>query len=163
MNKYLSVKEFAKQAGVSTQAVYQRIDKDLKLFTKAKDGKKTISDAALRLFSNKGNNLVEQLNESQEKEGEISNNLLKTLLNQLEVKDQQIAEKDRQIAERDIQLKELTVALINEQKSAQQAHALHAGTMQQTALLETRDGQPKTTFKQRFSWFKKQNGGTENA
>ena len=49
MNKYLSVKEFAKQAGVSTQAVYQRIDKDLKLFTKAKDGKKTISDAALRL------------------------------------------------------------------------------------------------------------------
>lgn len=162
MNEYLSVKEFAKRAGVSTQAIYQRIEKDLGSFVQEKDGKKTISTAALRLFPNKENNLVVKLNAPQKKDGEISNNLLNALLNQLETKDQQIAEKDRQLEAAAAEKAALLERLRDSQQSEQQAHALHAGTMHRTALLETRGDQPKTTFKQRFNWFKKQNGGSDN-
>lgn len=160
MFKYISVKEFAIKAGVSPQAIYQRIDKDLKKFSRTKQGKKTISEAALDLFLVNENSLVENFKKSRNLDQGFNEKIVNSLLSQLEIKDCQIAEKDRQIAEKDIQLKELTAALINEQKSAQQAHALHAGTMQQTSMLETRGNQPKLKLKQRFKWFKKQKGGT---
>lgn len=142
MFNYISVKEFAAKAGVSPQAVYQRIDKDLKQFVKIKSGKKTISEEALEQFSINENKLVDNLKKSDFSHNEVSDKLIQSLLSQLEKKDCQIAEKDRQIAEKDIQLKEITAALLNEQKSAQQAHALHAGTIKQAALLEAKNDQP---------------------
>lgn len=123
--KQLSIKEFAKLANVSTQAIYQRVDKDLKPFVKIEDGKKTISDEALELFQSKTNNQVESNNNR----SDTLKGLIDSLQRQLEIKDKQIAEKDEQ-------LKNLTNALLNEQKSAQQAHALHAGTIQQQGLIE---------------------------
>ena len=155
MNEYLSVKEFAKRAGVSTQAIYQRIEKDLGAFVQEKNGKKTISDAALKLFSDKPVNHGTCSTSGKRLADEITLELIKALQSQLVEKDKQL---DAAAAEKAALLERLKDA----QQSEQQAHALHAGTMHRTALLETRGDQPKTTFKQRFNWFKKQNGGSDN-
>ena len=150
MNDYISVKEFASKAGVSVQAVYQRLDKDLKQFTKLENGQKAISTAALKLFTLKAINSIKDFKETTVPQPDISSNILIPLLNQLEIKDKQLEEKDRQIAEKDSQIKDLTSALINEQHSAQQAHALHAGTIKQ---IDTRENAHKPTFFTK--WFNK--------
>ena len=46
MNKdqeYISIADFAERAGVSKQAVYQRLNKSLKAYVKDVDGKKSIN------------------------------------------------------------------------------------------------------------------------
>ena len=45
--EYISIAEFAEQAGVSKQAVYQRLNKSLKAYVKVVDGKKSIDIRAL--------------------------------------------------------------------------------------------------------------------
>lgn len=150
MSEYLSIKEFAEKAGVSTQAVYQRIKKDLKLFIKVKNGKKFIAGTALPIFCDKSINQIASCKSEEPKNNDISTTLADILLNQLATKDRQILEKDKQLAEKDKQIAELTTVLINEQHSAQQAHALHAGTMQQKVI---EDRLPKVNFFAK--WFKK--------
>lgn len=138
--EYLSIKEFAEKAGVSTQAVYARLGKDLQPFSKIEYGRNAVSTEALPLFSYK----------EKENDSIIDWQLvLKSLQAQLEVKDNQIHEKDKQLHEKDKQIEKLTTALINEQQSAQQAHVLHAGTLNQ-ALIEDKS---KTRLFSR--WFKK--------
>lgn len=51
MKDYLTVLEFAAAAGITKQAVYKRIKQDLAPYVKEKDGKKTISKEALKLFA----------------------------------------------------------------------------------------------------------------
>lgn len=127
MSEYVSIKEFAEKAGVSTQAIYARLAKDLQPYLKIENGKKSVSIEALALFN------------TEEQQPNLPNDLqlaLKCLQAQLEVKDKQI--------------EELTKALLNEQHSAQQAHALHAGTMQRKVI---EDKLPKVNFFAK--WFKK--------
>lgn len=50
MDNYLTVKQFAKAANVSTQRIYQRLAKDLQPFCKTENGKKYLSVEALKLF-----------------------------------------------------------------------------------------------------------------
>ena len=72
-NKYISVSEFAKAAGVSKQAVYSRLkSQDLNKFIKLENGKKLINTKALELFNKSSSqssfNQVEQSLESTERE-----------------------------------------------------------------------------------------------
>ena len=72
-NKYISVSEFAKAAGVSKQAVYSRLkSQDLNKFIKLENGKKLINIKALELFNKSSSqssfNQVEQGLESTERE-----------------------------------------------------------------------------------------------
>lgn len=51
-DKYISIADFAEQAGVSKQAVYSRLkSQDLNKFIKLENGKKLISTNALKLFN----------------------------------------------------------------------------------------------------------------
>jgi chromosome segregation ATPase len=50
MENYLTIKEFADFVGISTQAVYQRLDKDLKDYYEVIDGKKYLKKSVLSLF-----------------------------------------------------------------------------------------------------------------
>lgn len=50
MDNYLTVKQFAEAANVSTQRIYQRLAKDLQPFCKTENGKKYLSSEALKLF-----------------------------------------------------------------------------------------------------------------
>ena len=72
-NKYISVSEFAKAAGVSKQAVYSRLkSQDLNKFIKLENGKKLINIKALEFFNKSSSqssfNQVEQGLESTERE-----------------------------------------------------------------------------------------------
>lgn len=50
MTEYITIPVFADQAGVTRQAVYKRIDKDLQTFVKVVDGRKLLHTNALTLF-----------------------------------------------------------------------------------------------------------------
>ena len=50
--QYLSVKDFASAAGVSTQRIYQRLDTNLQPFVKTIKGKRLLSVDGLELFKN---------------------------------------------------------------------------------------------------------------
>ena len=72
-DKYISIADFAKQAGVSKQAVYSRLkSQDLNKFIKLENGKKLINTKALELFNKSSSqssfNQVEQGLESTERE-----------------------------------------------------------------------------------------------
>ena len=76
-DKYISIADFAKQAGVSKQAVYSRLkSQDLNKLVKLENGKKLINTKALELFNksssqssfNQSFNQVEQGLESTERE-----------------------------------------------------------------------------------------------
>jgi len=150
--KYLSIKKFSELAEVSTQAIYNRLNKDLKPYLKFEGNRKYLSDKALNLFATKQpsvQSIDNQVDNQREKENVIfklikpdqdsenSNKkkpvfevMLLTLKNQLEIKDNQLQEKDKQI-------ESITKALINAQLSANQAQALHAGTIKQVAIEES--------------------------
>ena len=72
-DRYISIADFAKEAGVSKQAVYSRLkSQDLNKFIKLENGKKLINTKALELFnkssSQSSSNQVEQGLESTERE-----------------------------------------------------------------------------------------------
>ena len=72
-DRYISIANFAKEAGVSKQAVYSRLkSQDLNKFIKLENGKKLINTKALELFnkssSQSSSNQVEQGLESTERE-----------------------------------------------------------------------------------------------
>lgn len=108
--EYISIAEFAERAGVSKQAVYQRLNKSLKAYVKVIDGKKSINIRALEdLYGKDDCSSVEQDIQGefkgveqgidQEKEVQLINKLIDTLQDELKSKDEQIREKDLQIKE----------------------------------------------------------------
>ena len=144
MSEYISIKEVARLAGVSTQAIYQRINKDLQSYCKEVDGKKTLDTAALELFK------VETIQERLQSDCKaVDNDLQSALTETITVLREQLAIKDKQI-------EALTTALMNAQQSEQQAHALHAGTMQQ-AMIETRTAKDESgeAHKRGWKWWRR--------
>lgn len=68
-DRYISIADFAKQAGVTKQAVYSRLKSpDLNKLVKLENGKKLINTKALELFNKSSFNQVEQGLESTERE-----------------------------------------------------------------------------------------------
>lgn len=126
--EYLSVKDFAQKAGVSTQAIYQRLDKDLQTYCKVVGKQKTIDIKALELFAIKtayqsvdqlvGKDLQTTLQEilnhfasekqdnSNDSEVLLLKELVITLQDTLKTLKEQIDVKDKQIEELNARLKE---------------------------------------------------------
>ncbi len=100
MSEYISVSEFASRAGVTCQAVYLRLNKDLKPFMKLDGKRKTVNVDGLKLY--------QKSNTEQEAEQPI----VELLKSQLEAKDRQLEEKDKQIAELLERLKEANYTLV---------------------------------------------------
>ena len=100
MSEYISVAEFANKAGVTCQAVYLRLNKDLKPYLKLDGKRKTVSVEGLKLFQKSS---VEQ---------ETEQPIVEILKSQLEAKDRQLEEKDKQIAELLERLKESNYTLV---------------------------------------------------
>ena len=146
--QYLTVKQFAERAGVSTQRVYQLLTKSLQEFTKTEHGKKYISIAGLRVFEKDplqdlAKDLQSNLQEVARPETEILRETVEVLRRQLAIKDEQLAAKDKQIGD-------LTAALLSSQEQHKAltdalttAQALHAGTIQErlTAQVDSSEGQ----------------------
>ena len=100
-DKYISIADFAKQAGVSKQAVYSRTkSQDLNKFIKLENGKKLINTKALELFNKSSSqssfNQVEQP-KPQEQEKDSIDKVLEVLARQLEEKDRQIEQLNKHL------------------------------------------------------------------
>ena len=116
-NKYLTIKELANEVNITTQAIYQRLDKDLKKYLQIIDGKKMINaEAIIKVFGQKNkineNNIestckpitnqksINFASDFQPKESKLQSDLqenkdalqetIKTLSKQLDEKDKQI-------------------------------------------------------------------------
>lgn len=129
---YISIKEFAELAGVSRQAIQQRLKTSLAQYVKANEqGIKTINIKALQLFGEQGSKAQSKANEQgskAKKQGLTGEDALySALLQTVEILQGQLAEKDKQI-------EALYNALDNAQRAATQAQQLHAGTMQRELL-----------------------------
>ena len=145
-NNYLSVREFAKIAGVSTQRIYQMLDKNLQKFCKLFGKSKKINIEALQIF---GKSLQVESNYAS------NNNLLviKALLEQIETKDRQLANKDNQIFELQSILKSMQEQQLALTKSLANSQALHAGTIKEHIDSSTTNNQIKTQKKRNLlSW-----------
>lgn len=138
--EYMTIKDFAKAANVSTQRIYQRLAKDLQPFCKTENGKKYLSSEGLKLFG------------KEDLQADLSNNtqeLTNTLQQTIEALREQLTVKDAQLSAKDKQIEQLTAALqaAQEQQTAlttalTQQQALHAGTIQER-LTEQRE-QPES-------------------
>ena len=127
MDKYISVKEFARQIGVSSQAVYQRLDKDLKPFLKIVNNKKKLDIRAFELLNS------EDMEQSTIKENDkqLTSSLqetLKILSRQLEAKDQQIADLNERLKEAQELNKNSQILLGNEQSRTNPALRIGGAT-----------------------------------
>lgn len=99
-DQYLSVKEFAQAAGVSVQAVYKRLSKDLKPFVNEVDGRKVIDKCALKEVYGK---------DQEEPEEKVDNDLINILMDQINLLTNELNQKNSEI-------NELHRLLENEQK-----------------------------------------------
>lgn len=117
---FFTVKEFAEIVGVSTQRIYQLLDKDLQKFCKEFGKSKKISSDALQIF---GKSVCKHQNEN--------NTINKALLEQIAIKDRQIELKDNQIFELQNILKSMQEQQLLLTKSLANSQALHAGTIKE--------------------------------
>ena len=90
--EYLTIKEFADIAGVSKQAVYQRLTGTLKPYVNIKDGVKYLNIRALELY--KGDDAVKKLKKNNQEE---SNSVQVDLM--VELLKRELDEKNKQIDE----------------------------------------------------------------
>lgn len=133
MSDFLTVKEFAVKANVSVQAIYQRLDRDLKPYLKTFKGKKYLSSEGLQFFIKDNSTTIKQelnkdalteFNESADNsEIELLKDALTAFKEQLKVKDIQISELQAALKAEQEHSAQLTTALSQQQ-------ALHAGDIQ---------------------------------
>ena len=89
--EFVSVKQLAELAGVSTQAVYSRINSDLQGFVRLDGSKKTVDTAALRYFGQQEVQVVSN------QDPEITREMFDLLNLQLQVVNQKVFIRDEQI------------------------------------------------------------------
>lgn len=161
--KDLTILEAARELGYTKNAVkYQVAKMPVDLVYKDESGKTYIKPAGIKhLRAVMGQKPTHNNHETttQETTQQPENNRTTTtqenaLLLTIETLREQLLAKDKQLSEKDKQIENLTTALINEQHSAQQAHALHAGTMQ-AGRLELRSGETAPVRKGWQFWKKR--------
>lgn len=93
----LTIKEFAEAAGVTQQALYQRLNKSLQGYVVEVNGKKHLKRDALSIFSKPLQQQEE--NRAEPDSTHIEQDLIKTLQTTINVLQDQLKAKDQQIAE----------------------------------------------------------------
>ena len=155
--KDLSILEAARELGYTKNAVkYQVAKLPADLVYKDESGKTYIKPAGIKALravmgqkpQNNNHETTTQETTQQPENNHETTTQDKALLLTIETLREQLLAKDKQI-------ESLTTALINEQQSAQQAHALHAGTMQAGQRLELRSGEAAPVRKGWQFWKKR--------
>ena len=100
----LTIKEFAEAAGVSSQAVYQRLTKSLQSYVVELNGKKHLKREALALFD--GTEAKAENKEVEQDSINLDKELIKTLQATISILQGQLETKDEQIAELNARLKD---------------------------------------------------------
>ena len=111
--EYISISEFAKRAGVSRQAIQQRLDTSLSRFVKVAQGKKLLHINGLSLFN--GASLAQGFDKENDK---VAQGVIDLLREELEAKNKQIEQLQRLLDQQ-------------QQLHAASLKALPSGSMQQ--------------------------------
>ena len=149
-SNYLSVKDFASRAGVSTQRIYQMLGKELKMYCKIINKRKCIDADGLRLFEG----IPIDLPQKQKTENVATKDFAKDFATALQpntdslnstmaILEAQLAIKDEQIKAQNEQIKFQNDQIANLSAALQASQALHAGSIKQQ--LETSSANSKTT------------------
>lgn len=154
-DQYLTIKDFARAAGVSVQSVYKRlnqVENSLNQYLNLIDGKKMLDIKALKdVYEIEVEQLVVQpLNQSCQPDS-TSDIAIKALNQQLEVLQGQLKSKDLQIEELNQRLKESMQLLDQQQK-------LTAIAEQKVLMLEQQSANPEENPEERESkksWWKR--------
>lgn len=145
----LTIKEFAEAAGVSSQAVYQRLTKTLQPYVVEVNGKKHLKREALELFDG-----AEQKAENKAVEQDsinIDKELIKTLQATITILQGQLETKDKQIAELNERLKD-ALELNKGQVLLSVAERQQLPEVTETAQEEA-DGKKRTFWDRVKSWW----------
>ena len=97
--EYISISEFAKRAGVSQQAVYKRLDKDLKPWLIIKENKKALNIKALDIFLGKTDSTEVEKVELLKRTIEVLEKQNETLTKELDIKNGQIESLNKSLDE----------------------------------------------------------------
>lgn len=120
-NEYLSIKEFADAAGVSKQAVYQRLTGTLKPYVSIKDGVKYLNIRALELY--KGDDAVKKLKKNNQEESNSVqvDSMVELLKRELDQKNKQIDELHKLLEQSQVNLSQMQyrLQLIEDQRNEQ--------------------------------------------
>ena len=120
-NEYLSIKEFADAAGVSKQAVYQRLTGTLKPYVSIKDGVKYLNIRALELY--KEDDAVKKLKKNNQEESNSVqvDSMVELLKRELDQKNKQITELHKLLEQSQINLSQAQyrLQLIEDQRNEQ--------------------------------------------
>ncbi|MGL4790915.1 MAG: hypothetical protein ACRCW1_05840 [Anaerotignaceae bacterium] len=109
MNKdYLTVKELSEKVGISTQAIYKRLQTDFKPYLQDVKGKKCLNIKVLELF------------EQQEVATELQT-ILQPIVNLLQQQNEQL---QNELAIKNKQIEELNLRLAEAHRMTEQAHYL---------------------------------------
>lgn len=120
-NEYLSIKEFADAAGVSKQAVYQRLTGTLKPYVSIKDGVKYLNIRALELYT--GDDAVKKLKKNNQEESNSVqvDSMVELLKRELDQKNKQIDELHKLLEQSQVNLSQAQyrLQLIEDQRNEQ--------------------------------------------
>ena len=127
-DQYLSIAEFAKQAGVTRQAVYKRLSTELTDYVKEVDGRKVINIKALSLFGvepvdNELSTTLIDLAAHLQKQHDTLSHLVDILEAELEIKNTQISDLNKRLEESS-RKEENTQQLLNQQQQLNAAALL---------------------------------------
>lgn len=148
---FLTVKEFAERAGISTQRVYQLLAKDLQSYCKVIGNTKYINISALERFTAKPicKDLQEDLPSDLQALTKSLQDQIDTLQKHNDLLTQQLEVKDKQINTLTESLQATTAALTS-------AQALHAGTIQgQLTIQSERSDDVPLTEEAKTGFFKR--------
>lgn len=127
-DEYISISEFAKRAGVSHQAIYKRLDKDLQPWLQVADGKKSLNTKALEFFGSE----KFATDSTEVATIKMLQKTVELLENELSIKNEQIKSRDSQIEALSERLKESHVLIDQQQK----LHAANLIEEKSTAAVE---------------------------
>lgn len=117
--EYLSIKEFAEAAGVSKQAVYQRLTGTLKPYVSIKDGVKYLNIRALELYE--GDDAVKKLKKNNQEESNSVqvDSMIELLKRELDQKNKQIDELHKLLEQSQVNLSQAQyrLQLIEDQRN----------------------------------------------
>lgn len=117
--EYLTIKEFADIAGVSKQAVYQRLTGTLKPYVSVKDGVKYLNIRALELY--KGDDAVKKLKKNNQEESNSVqvDSMVELLKRELDQKNKQIDELHKLLEQSQVNLSQAQyrLQLIEDQRN----------------------------------------------
>ena len=117
--EYLTIKEFADIAGVSKQAVYQRLTGTLKPYVSVKDGVKYLNIRAVELY--KGDDAVKKLKKNNQEESNSVqvDSMVELLKRELDQKNKQIDELHKLLEQSQVNLSQAQyrLQLIEDQRN----------------------------------------------